>query len=128
MPSVRFELASKPDAPSRARQAVARLAAEAPEAIEELKLLATEMVTNSCRHVDGEDAIAVELLIVDGVARLAVTDAGPGFEARAQTADLDAESGRGLFIIDALADRWGVDTAAGTRVWAELDLDGRGAG
>jgi PAS domain S-box-containing protein len=127
VPAVRVELAPKPDAPSRARQAVARLAAEAPEAIEELKLLATEMVTNSCRHVEAEDAIAVELLIVDGVARLAVTDAGPGFEAKAQSADLDAESGRGLFIVDALADRWGVETGAGTRVWAELDLEGRGA-
>jgi PAS domain S-box-containing protein len=124
-PPIRVELAPRADAPSRARQAIAALANVAPEAVEELKLLATEMVTNSCRHVDAEDAISVELLISGGVARLAVTDAGPGFEARPVSTDLDSESGRGLFIVDAVADRWGVETGAGTRVWAELDLDAR---
>ncbi|MFJ8750595.1 ATP-binding protein [Streptomyces sp. NPDC102441] len=36
----------------------------------------------------------------------------------------DAESGRGLLIVEALADRWGVDVGPAPRktVWAELDL------
>ncbi|WP_411574327.1 ATP-binding protein [Streptomyces fradiae] len=36
----------------------------------------------------------------------------------------DHESGRGLLIVDALADRWGVETGSVPRktVWAELDL------
>uniref|UniRef100_A0AAU3GYN9 ATP-binding protein n=1 Tax=Streptomyces sp. NBC_01401 TaxID=2903854 RepID=A0AAU3GYN9_9ACTN len=36
----------------------------------------------------------------------------------------DAESGRGLLIVEALADRWGVDVGPVPRktVWAELDL------
>jgi anti-sigma regulatory factor (Ser/Thr protein kinase) len=36
------------------------------------------------------------------------------------------ESGRGLFIVDALADRWGVENSAGTCVWAEVDVAARG--
>ncbi|MFC8590186.1 ATP-binding protein [Streptomyces atroolivaceus] len=36
----------------------------------------------------------------------------------------DAESGRGLLIVEALADRWGIDVGTAPRktVWAELDL------
>jgi PAS domain S-box-containing protein len=125
--AMRLELASRADAPSLARRAISELSGElVPEKLEELKLLATEMVTNSCRHVETDDAIGLEVVIFDGVARLAVTDAGPGFEEHKPTADVESESGRGLFIVDALADRWGVETGAGTRVWAELDVSGRG--
>jgi hypothetical protein len=56
------------------------------------------------------------------VVTLTVSDAGPGFVPRPPAPDLDSEAGRGLLIVDALADRWGVDTSAGTRVWAEVDL------
>jgi PAS domain S-box-containing protein len=121
--ALRLELDRRTDAPSIARRAIGELSDTLrPTALEELKLLASEMVTNSFRHVDVDGSIGLEVKIVDGVARLAVTDAGPGFEARKPTADLESESGRGLFIVDALADRWGVETGAGTRVWAELDL------
>jgi hypothetical protein len=43
---------------------------------------------------------------------------GPGAEVRADWA---------MFIVDRIADRWGVDRRAGTLVWCELDLasDGR---
>ncbi len=36
----------------------------------------------------------------------------------------DAESGRGLLIVEALADRWGVEAGPVPRktVWAEIDL------
>ena len=56
---------------------------------------------------------------------VAVTDAGSGFEPLPSDPDPEAEAGRGLFIVDSLADRWGVDSASGTRVWAELDVDPR---
>ena len=84
--------------------------------------LASELVTNSCRHADaGDEPIALELEVEGDMVRLSVTDAGQGFEPEVQRFDLDSESGRGLFIVDALADRWGVERSGGTRVWAELD-------
>jgi PAS domain S-box-containing protein len=120
---VRVQLASRPDAPSLAREAVGELSgALRPESIEELKLLTTELVTNSCLHVDGDEPIALELEVVGDIVRVVVTDGGSGFEPRVQESDLFSESGRGLFIVDALADRWGVDAGERTRVWAELDL------
>ena len=120
---VRVDLASRPDAPSRARKAVAELShALHPEALEELKLLASELVTNSCRHVEGGESILLELEVLDDVVRLEVTDEGSGFDAIVRRTDLVSESGRGLLIVDVLADRWGVDAGAPTRVWVELDL------
>lgn len=40
------------------------------------------------------------------------------------TPDQYAESGRGLLIVEALADRWGIDVGPVPRktIWAELDL------
>lgn len=123
---LRLELASRPDAPSLARQAVTELSDDLhPETVEELKLLASELVTNSCRHVEGGESISLELEMVDDIVRLEVTDEGTGFDAEVGETDLVSESGRGLFIVDALADRWGVHSGAPTRVWAELDLPTR---
>jgi anti-sigma regulatory factor (Ser/Thr protein kinase) len=117
------ELGSRADAALLARRAIGDLAATLPaQTLQELKLLVTEMVTNSVKHADGEGPIGLELRVGTGAVLIAVTDSGHGFEPLAPDPDPDAEAGRGLFIIDALADRWGVDRAHGTRVWAELDV------
>jgi len=34
------------------------------------------------------------------------------------------QSGWGLFLVDRMADRWGVDRSEGTRVWFELEREG----
>jgi anti-sigma regulatory factor (Ser/Thr protein kinase) len=78
-------------------------------------------VTNSCRHAAAKgDPIGLVLGMDDGVVRLSVTDTGPGFAVPEGAPDPHAENGRGLFIVDAMADRWGVDAEGGTRVWLEL--------
>ncbi|HKP91303.1 MAG TPA: SpoIIE family protein phosphatase [Thermoleophilaceae bacterium] len=121
--SVQIALGSRADAPLLARRAIEELAGALPqETVEELKLLATEMVTNSVKHAGHGGAIGLELRLGDEVVLLAVTDSGEGFEPRAASPDPESEAGRGLFIVEALADRWGVDAGAGTRVWAELDV------
>jgi PAS domain S-box-containing protein len=121
---LRLSLPNGPHAPARARRAIEALAGPLePDTVEELKLLATELVTNSCRHAAAvEDPIRLELIVDEGVVRVAVTDSGPGFEPPEGEAAPTDENGRGLFIVDALSHRWGVDLAAGTRVWAELDV------
>jgi serine/threonine-protein kinase RsbW len=125
---LRLTLERRPEAASEARQAIGTLADRlGTEVVDELKLLATELVTNSCRHAVGDDHIGLELGIDGGTVRLAVIDSGPGFEATVAAAgDPMDESGRGLFIVDALADRWGVENSAGTCVWAEVDVAARG--
>jgi PAS domain S-box-containing protein len=120
--ALRISIPSNPQAPSRARRAVERLCGSLEATVvEQLKLLATELVTNSCRHAAAKgDPIALVLGIDEGLVRLSVTDTGPGFDAPSGRPDPDGESGRGLFIVDAIADHWGVDRVGGTRVWLEL--------
>jgi anti-sigma regulatory factor (Ser/Thr protein kinase) len=122
--ALRLSIPSSPHAPARARRAIEALSGSLePTLVEQLKLLATELVTNSCRHAAAKgDPIAVVLALDEGVVRLSVTDTGPGFAAPEPAADPDDEAGRGLLIVDALADRWGVDRAAGARVWCELGV------
>jgi PAS domain S-box-containing protein len=120
--ALRISIPSSPLAPGRARRAVERLSGSLdPTVVEQLKLLATELVTNSCRHAAAKgDPIGLVLGVDDGVVRLSVTDTGPGFSVPGGTPDPESEAGRGLFIVDAMCDRWGVDDQGGTRVWLEL--------
>ena len=122
--AIRLSIPSSVHAPSRARRAVEALSGSLEETIvEQLKLLATELVTNSCRHAAAKgDPIGVMLAVDERVVRIAVTDTGPGFTVPEGGPTIDDESGRGLFIVDAMADRWGVDAVGGSRVWCELEL------
>ena len=52
------------------------------------------------------------------------TTAEASLEGRVSMPDEDAESGRGLAFLDAIADRWGVIRDGENCVWFELDLDG----
>ncbi|MBV9213276.1 MAG: SpoIIE family protein phosphatase [Actinobacteria bacterium] len=122
-----FELTleNRPQAAAAARAAVGRLAGTLqPHVVDDLKVLVTELVSNGCRHAGGE-TLWVDVGVADWVVTISVRDGGHGFEPAEPSRDLDVESGRGLFIVDALADRWGVDSSAGTRVWAEMDLPRR---
>ena len=54
-----------------------------------------------------------------------MTDRGPGFPDRRSTRQPSGTGGRGLYLVDALADRWGAEPTPqhdGWLVWFELDL------
>ena len=86
--------------------------------IELVLLLTSELVTNAYRHAGTETRVSVRL---DGdCARVEVRDVGRG-EPELRPLDTDRTDGRGLQIVDALADRWGYHSnAGGTAVWFEL--------
>lgn len=91
--------------------------------LEELRLLVNEMVTNSLRHAGGLKAgIGLKVGATADVLRVEVTDQGPGFDPEVNPPTVDQTSGRGLFLVQALSDRWGVIRSGGTMVWAEIDL------
>jgi anti-sigma regulatory factor (Ser/Thr protein kinase) len=108
-----------------ARDAVAALAQEIPrQKIDDLRLLVSELVTNSLRHAarTPEDRIRVQLSLGEGVARVEVWDSGPGFDAR-PSPGISSESGWGLVFVDRLSDRLGGSTEGDrTCVWFELDI------
>ena len=90
-----------------------------PEGFRELVLLLTsELVTNAYRHARSDTRVSVRY--DRRTARVEVRDVGPG-EPRLRPLDADRVDGRGLQIVDALADRWGYrSNDAGTTVWFEL--------
>ncbi|MFJ6659457.1 SpoIIE family protein phosphatase [Streptomyces sp. NPDC091377] len=97
---------------------------------DDLELLLTEVVTNALVHADSEVDIRlreypghlrVEVRDSDPRPPLLVADLGPG-----ATGDADAESGRGMLIVDALASAWGSSPAGrGKTTWFEMGVKAR---
>ena len=113
-------LRAEPDAAGRARRFTTAALSDAPaDVVEDARLVVTELVTNALLH--GEAPVSVRALVLDGVYRLEVEDAGrqlPLVPARSE----DAMTGRGLALVSALASRWGVEPGehGGKVVYAEL--------
>ena len=116
-------------APRDARSAIDTLPlGEHQQAHFNLRLLVTELVTNSVRHADlsAEDTIRLEVLVGPTSVCVEVTDHGPGFARPAFDKSPSGTSGRGLYLVDALADRWGAQPTLndnGWLVWFELELN-----
>lgn len=100
-----------------------------PSVIDRAEHIVAELAANAALHgrVPGRSfRLALALDVTAGTLRIAVSDArGDRLPAPASTArPEEAESGRGLLLVTALADRW--DTApyppSGKTVWAELDV------
>ncbi|WP_328300176.1 ATP-binding protein [Streptomyces sp. NBC_00435] len=84
---------------------------------DDLLLCVSELATNALRHgVPRGRGYLLRLLAYDGTVRAEVHDSGPGLSRIA-----DRPPGRGLLIVDALADAWGVlPRVPGKVVWCEF--------
>ncbi|MBA2806963.1 ATP-binding protein [Streptomyces sp. KM273126] len=92
---------------------------------DEAVLVVAELASNAVFHgrVPGRDFRLALRLDPAGPLRIEVTDArGDRLPRNPDPATADAESGRGLLLVTAYVDRWGVDEApAGCKtVWAEM--------
>jgi anti-sigma regulatory factor (Ser/Thr protein kinase) len=82
-------------------------------------LLVSELATNAIIHVGRPFKVAVDL---SSPARIwvGVDDPSP-LQSEPGPIDITATGGRGLFLVAAMADRWGIEpTPAGKRAWFEL--------
>lgn len=116
-----LRLSPGPRAPAEARRALGDSLGEAnPELVATLKLLVSELITNSVRHADlrENDEIRLSVRQVDDRFRVVVTDPGGGFSS--PRPDPGGTSGWGLYLVDRLADRWGVASDGETAVWFEV--------
>ncbi|MFH9708297.1 ATP-binding protein [Streptomyces luteogriseus] len=92
----------------------------------DVQLCASELVTNVVRHVGEAVPVTVRVWREEGGRiRLGVSDPDPRvLPVLVAGVGTDAESGRGLALLDALAVRWGVEQEAGRKtVWCELFTD-----
>ncbi|WP_328739311.1 SpoIIE family protein phosphatase [Streptomyces erythrochromogenes] len=104
-----------------ARRALTRWGLE--ELSDSLELLVSEVVTNAVRYA--ERPVTLRLLRTD-VLRCEVGDDSPQLPRQRRARDTD-EGGRGLFLVNRLARRWGATRlSSGKVVWFELPLPGAG--
>jgi anti-sigma regulatory factor (Ser/Thr protein kinase) len=105
-------------------RAALRTAEVDSESADEALLVLSELVGNALCHgrpftfETGDTGVGVEWTIGPSLVEVRVTDGGSGLP-ETQSVGLDAEGGRGLGIVEALATKWGVDRShEGTCVWA----------
>src|SRR6266487_2888137 len=92
--------------------------------VDDVALLASELATNAVLH--GARPIAVAVEAGGHRLRVEVSDAAPALPVELDLGP-EIENGRGLAIVEAVADEWGAERVAGDGkvVWAELrDDDG----
>jgi anti-sigma regulatory factor (Ser/Thr protein kinase) len=118
---ISLSLRGGPEAAAKARRALTKLRADIdPPLMETLRLLVTELVSNSVRHARA-DTVILKVLVGRTVVLTEVTDEGPGFDPpEAGTPGTD-DNGWGLFLVERLSHRWGVKQQEdATKVWFEL--------
>ncbi|MFE4174211.1 ATP-binding protein [Streptomyces sp. NPDC056909] len=88
-------------------------------------LILSELLTNAGRHarVTPEQTIETRYFRSSGALRIEVHDASPE-RPQPRTPDAEASDGRGLLLVEALADEWGVAERCGQGkvVWASLSV------
>ncbi|WMX44962.1 ATP-binding protein [Streptomyces roseicoloratus] len=95
-----------------------------PQIAEHAVLLVSELVGNAVRHT-GARVFALRLQRRRGWIRVEVRDPSRGLPCLMPVHELDT-SGRGLFLVDKLSDRWGVDLAPrGKTTWFEMRVSDR---
>jgi anti-sigma regulatory factor (Ser/Thr protein kinase) len=88
----------------------------APNVSESVRLLVSEVVTNAITHTDSRH-IAVRVLIDPAFVEVAVDDADPRPPRPRQAGPADT-GGRGLTLVEVLADSWGTRLVPGGKsVW-----------
>jgi anti-anti-sigma factor len=116
-----LDLPADASAPRLARTAIGELVGEDPRR-EDLLLCVSEVVTNAVLHA----GTASQLRVRTNRTRILVevTDRNPAMPLRRQH-DLQAPTGRGLLLLDALTETWGTKPIEGGKiVWFELELGG----
>jgi anti-sigma regulatory factor (Ser/Thr protein kinase) len=118
-----------PHHPRGAHVARHRLADElkslvSPDRLADAAAIAAELVGNAVRHaapLPGDVIRVAWRLLASGDLEIRVTDGGSPAGPQLRVAGPDAIDGRGLTIVAALADRWGVERdGLGQCVWAAI--------
>lgn len=123
MSRLEIELSRGRGAPGQARRALRRLDGRLSAGERStLTLLVSELVTNAVLHADGAGGVVrLRVEVSDDAVHVAVADAGSGFVKRPPVPREGGRGGYGLFLVEQMASRWGVERGGGAEVWFELD-------
>ncbi|MCM2389556.1 SpoIIE family protein phosphatase [Streptomyces albipurpureus] len=93
---------------------------------DEIELAADELITNALMHTDGGAIVTVRVLLgPERRLRVEVEDRSSALPRRRE-AGMSGVSGRGLLLVDQLADVWGVEArGTGKCVWCEFTVPDR---
>ncbi|MGW0884096.1 ATP-binding protein [Streptomyces sp. NPDC002671] len=121
-------LPSRPESAATARRlaqvVVLRHWRLTPKLTEDAVLLVSELVGNAVRHT-GARVFGLRMRRRPGWIRVEVRDPSRGLPCLMPVQELDV-SGRGLFLVDKLSDRWGVDLLPrGKTTWFEMRVADR---
>ena len=108
------------DAPRTARCHVRDTDLVAPDRLADAELLVSELVTNAVKYGPADEKIRLIVAADTDRTRFTVHDLGLGPLPEMRADNDPAPGGHGLRLVDALADRWGVERGS-IRVWFELD-------
>ncbi len=119
----RFKFRGLPQAVGAARRVLRQWEQHfEPDLFYDLSLCVSELVTNTVQRAEpaGEE---IELVVRRGgeLVRAEVREHRPGVVVTQSPAQ-ETHSVWGMFIVDRVADRWGVERDKGTVVWCEIDL------
>jgi len=91
-----------------------------PHDLDDAALLVSELVSNVVDHAATEAVLTLELNQAGDWLRISVAD-GAAVRPVVRELSQDRPRGRGLQLVEAIADRWGAeDHQGGKRVWFEL--------
>jgi anti-sigma regulatory factor (Ser/Thr protein kinase) len=121
-------LPSRPESAATARRLtqviVLRHWGLTPKMTEDAVLLVSELVGNAVRHT-GARVFGLRMRRRRGWIRIEVRDPSRGLPCLMPVQEMDL-SGRGLFLVDKLSDRWGVDLLPrGKTTWFEMRVADR---
>ncbi|MEU9030508.1 ATP-binding protein [Streptomyces sp. NPDC048383] len=121
-------LPSMPESASTARRltqsVVIRFWGLSPQIAEHTVLLVSELVGNAVRHT-GARSFGLKMVRRRGWIRVEVRDPSRGLPCLMPVHELDT-TGRGLFLVDKLSDRWGADLLPrGKITWFEMRVADR---
>lgn len=90
------------------------------DVLDKARLLVTELATNAVQHA--HSPIRLSVTPRDDMVRVEVRDDDPTPLQPPRRPELDAESGRGLWLVECLSCSWGVNrNEKGKTVWFEVD-------
>jgi anti-sigma regulatory factor (Ser/Thr protein kinase) len=115
MTDLNMQLRADDSAPRLSRVQLDEIADELGSRLIDVKLVVSELVSNSVRHANTHEGVQVRVRVDDDKIRVEVVDDGPGF-----TLDSKKDDGLGLTIVKRLAQDWGISVDSTCTVWVEM--------